>query len=71
MRENYLLLLLLFLLLLLLLLLLLFTPNYRAAIGRYAAEYGNAAVVKRYMYKTTHDIGESTVRPVTSDKRNN
>ena len=37
-----------------------FTPEDRAAIGRYAAENGNAKAVKKF--KATHDIGESTVR---------
>ena len=36
-----------------------FTPEDRAAIGRYAAENGNAAAVKEF--KTTHGVGESTV----------
>ena len=37
-----------------------FTPEDRAAIGRYAAENGNAKAVKKF--KATHDVGESTVR---------
>ena len=37
-----------------------YTPEDRADIGRYAAENGNAAAVKKF--KDTHDIGESTVR---------
>ena len=37
-----------------------FTPEDGAAIGRYAAENGNAASVKKF--KTSHDVGESTVR---------
>ena len=37
-----------------------FTPEDRAAIGRYAAENGNAAAVKKF--KATHSVGESTVR---------
>ena len=37
-----------------------FTPEDRAAIGRYAAKNGNAAAVKKF--KTTHGVGESTVR---------
>ena len=36
-----------------------FTPEDRAAIGKYAAENGNAAAVKKF--KTVHSIGESTV----------
>ena len=37
-----------------------FTAEDRAAVGRYAAEHGNAAAVKKF--KATLDIGESTVR---------
>ena len=37
-----------------------FTPENRAAIGKYAAQNGNAAAVRKY--KFTHSIGESTVR---------
>ena len=37
-----------------------FTPEDRAAIGRYAAENGNAAAVKKF--KTSHGVGESTIR---------
>ena len=37
-----------------------FSPKDRAVIGKYAAENGNAAAVKKF--KTTHDVGESTVR---------
>ena len=37
-----------------------FTPEVRAQIGRYAAENGNGAAVKKF--KATHDVGESTVR---------
>ena len=37
-----------------------FMPADRAAIGRYAAENGNSAAVKKF--KDTHGVGESTVR---------
>ena len=37
-----------------------FTSEDCAAIGRYAAENRNAAAVKKF--KTSHDVGESTVR---------
>ena len=37
-----------------------FTPEDRAAIGRYAAENGNAKAVKKF--KAMHHVGESTVR---------
>ena len=37
-----------------------FSPEDRAVIGKYAAENGNAAAIKKF--KTTHDVGESTVR---------
>ena len=38
-----------------------FTPEDRAKIGRYAAENGNTAAVKKF--KVTHSIRESTVWP--------
>ena len=37
-----------------------FTPENRAAIGKYAAQNGNDAAVRKY--NVTHSIGESTVR---------
>ena len=37
-----------------------FTPEDRAAIGKYAAEYRNAAAVKKF--KAAFNVGESTVR---------
>ena len=37
-----------------------FTPEDHAAIGRYAAENGNAAAVRKF--KATHSVGERTVR---------
>ena len=37
-----------------------FTPEDRAAIGRYATENGNAATVKKF--KASHSIGETPMR---------
>ena len=37
-----------------------FTAEDRAAIGRYASENGNAAVVKKF--RATHNVRESTIR---------